>query len=139
MGDTLKKESKLIKHGHTRGGIESIEYRTYSGMKNKCCNPNYVRYDLYGGRGITICEEWMNSFEQFLIDLGPMPDGAVLGRIDENKNFDPENARWMSKGDYIRSLPSSFGYRKHPRMSAKKRKLQEMLALIPIKRRNNGN
>lgn len=98
-------------HGHTTGGIETTEYRAYSLMKNKCYNPNYIRYDLYGGKGIKVCEEWCNSFITFFNDMGIAPPGAILGRLDENEDFSPDNCRWMSKGDYFKSLPSSYSFR----------------------------
>jgi hypothetical protein len=108
----MARNGKGVIHGHTIGGIESAEYRLYYGMKNKCYNLHYIRYDLYGGRGIKVCKRWLESFRNFLDDMGKLPEGgAILGRLDENKDFSPDNCRWMSRGEYIRSLPTSFAYR----------------------------
>ncbi len=105
---------KGVTHGHTINGVESTEYRLYYAMRNKCYNPHYSRYDLYGGKGIKVCERWLESFQNFLDDMGLTPPGTVLGRLNENEDFSPQNCKWMAKGEYIRSLPSSFAHRKMP-------------------------
>jgi hypothetical protein len=83
---------RAIKHG-MRG---SREYNSWRGMKDRCTNPNHVFYKYYGGRGITICEEWL-SFEGFFVDMGTCPPGCSLDRIDPNRNYEPANCRWAPK------------------------------------------
>lgn len=71
-------------------------------MKSRCDNPAYMRYHLYGGRGITYVREWA-SFDGFFADMGDCPDDFVLDRIDNDKNYCVENCRWISKRDSSRN------------------------------------
>lgn len=71
-------------------------YATWTQMKARCYNPNATGYDNYGGRGITVCEEWLNSYETFANDMGERPKGCTLDRIDNNKNYCKENCKWST-------------------------------------------
>lgn len=78
---------------------ESPTYRAWCKMKSRCYNPNYVNYAAYGGRGITVCSEWLNSFETFLADMGERPeriDALSLDRIDNSLNYSKDNCRWAT-------------------------------------------
>ncbi len=61
-------------------------------MHARCYNPKSNRYYRYGGRGIVVCERW-HAFENFLADVGQIPEDKSLDRIDNNGNYKPENVR----------------------------------------------
>lgn len=80
----------------TNHGLRYIpEYQIWLQMKGRCQNPNNKRYKYYGGRGITVCQEWAESFPKFLEDMGRRPyPQASIDRIDVNKGYCKENCRW---------------------------------------------
>lgn len=86
-------------HGHAKQGNQSCEYRTWSRMIFRCENPKDKRWKDYGGRGIRICKRWRNSFEQFLLDMGPRPSAIhSIDRFPNNDgNYEPGNCRWATR------------------------------------------
>lgn len=81
----------------THGASGTPEYSSYKSMLRRCYNQNYRCYELYGGRGITVCDRWRKSFGNFLDDMGPRPEGTSLDRIDNQRGYEPGNCRWASQ------------------------------------------
>lgn len=104
----LKSENiskKVTLHGKTNTPI----YRIWSSMKKRCLNPNDKGYKNYGGRGISVCDRWVQSFENFLADVGEPPPNCDLDRTNNEKGYSPENCKWVSRSE------NAFNRRRSPK------------------------
>ena len=91
--------TKVVKDRMTTHGLtETPEYITWTSMKTRCLNQNSIKYPDYGGRGITICDRWKDSFENFFEDMGkrPSPKHSLDRHPDKNGNYEPLNCRWAT-------------------------------------------
>lgn len=98
---------KNLVHGHARKQTRSRTYTTYKTMVQRCTNPEATGYEHYGARGITICDRWLESFENFLEDMGERPEGRTLDRKDNDKGYSKDNCRWATQSEQRRNSSTS--------------------------------
>lgn len=86
-----------------KGCSRTPEYKVWNNLKNRCTNPNIAGYKNYGGRGITVCNEWF-EFSNFIKDMGNRPSkNHSLDRINNDGNYCKENCRWATKNEQVRN------------------------------------
>jgi hypothetical protein len=92
----------------THGLTKSREYKTWQKMKERCYNPRAINFERYGARGITVCDEWRNCFEQFLSDMGKKPSPKhSIERLDNLAGYSKANCRWVTMKEQNRNRRSN--------------------------------
>lgn len=94
--------ASATKHGHSAHGSATRTYSTWTAMVDRCRNENAPNYELYGGRGISVCPQW-SDFTTFLEDMGERPLNTSIDRINSNGNYEPKNCRWASTSQQNRN------------------------------------
>ena len=107
----LKKERGIKAntiHGHALKTNKSRTYHSWDHMIQRCTNPKNTSYEYYGGRGISVCTRWLNSFENFLEDMGERPEGTSIDRINNDGNYEPNNCRWATKLEQLQNRRKKY-------------------------------
>jgi len=117
------------------GMINTPEYEIWSGMKKRCYTKTNASYHRYGGRDITVCDEWKNSFLAFYKDMGKRPTPKhQLDRIKNDGNYEPSNCRWVTPAENVQNRSSTkmnwFMVRSLRKLSEKKKFSHSELGLI---------
>lgn len=93
----------------THGKSRSATYSSWVATKKRCTNPRASDYKDYGGKGITICKSWLDSFKNFYLDMGDKPQGLILCRKDKSLGFNKDNCFWGTRLD-VQSTAGNVSY-----------------------------
>ena len=96
----------------THGDSQTKLYKTYQRMKNRCYRKNFPHYEIYGGRGIKICDEWLNDFVKFkdwALKNG-YKEGLSIDRINVNGDYEPSNCQWITMEEQANNKRNNIFY-----------------------------
>lgn len=92
----------------THGQTKSITFASWMAMKQRCTDPNSNRFQMYAGRGIKICQRWLDSFENFIGDMGERPSKAhSIERVKNDIGYEPGNCKWATAKEQARNRRTS--------------------------------
>lgn len=100
--------SKILAERNKKHGMTGTKtYRCWRNMISRCTDPKNKAFKHYGGRGITVCEKWQESFSNFHSDMGTCPDGMSIDRIDNNGGYNKDNCRWVGQTTQMNNTRSN--------------------------------
>lgn len=124
------KSCGCAKLSRTHGQTGTRLYIRWAGMIQRTTNPNHDHYEYYGGRGISVCRRWSESFEAFAADMGPTFSPQLeIDRIDPDGNYEPGNCRWATRSQQVRNTRRT----KHLTFRGRTMALADWSALLGIK------
>ena len=128
-GCIRKERNNHFKHGHALQSGVSVEYNSWRGMRERCYDKRHKAYKNYGGRGIIVCLRWLNSFPNFLTDMGLKPSPELtLDRIDNDGIYEPNNCKWSTRTEQTHN-------RRKPKRALRKWASEDIVQAMNLRQR----